>query len=211
MRVEAHTRYKTKDGKPVPGVTTVLGILNKPALVAWANRLGLQGIDSNKYVDEKASIGTLAHYFIMCHFRGIKPDTSDYSAKQIDQAENCLLSFYEWEKSHRLSPALVERPLVSEQYGFGGTPDFYGEVDRILTLVDFKTSKAIWPEMYYQVVAYTQLVEEYGYHPSSVRILRIGRDEDEGFEEKQVNNLGKRWEIFEACLRIYKLQKELRV
>ena len=34
---QAHTVYKTADGIRVPGVTTVLGVLNKPALIKWAN------------------------------------------------------------------------------------------------------------------------------------------------------------------------------
>ena len=42
--VRAHQRYKIEDGTIVPGVTTVVGILNKPALVPWANKLGLEGI-----------------------------------------------------------------------------------------------------------------------------------------------------------------------
>ena len=43
-KANAHTQYKLVDGTKVPSVTTVLGILNKPALVKWANNLGLQGI-----------------------------------------------------------------------------------------------------------------------------------------------------------------------
>ncbi len=44
-RSKVHTRYKLKNGLLVPGVTTVTGVLDKPALIIWANRLGLQGID----------------------------------------------------------------------------------------------------------------------------------------------------------------------
>src|SRR5438093_1588565 len=32
----SHTVYKNAAGKRVPGVTTILGILNKPALLKWA-------------------------------------------------------------------------------------------------------------------------------------------------------------------------------
>ena len=46
MKSKAHQRYKLADGTQVPGVTTITGQLNKPALIIWANRLGLQGIDS---------------------------------------------------------------------------------------------------------------------------------------------------------------------
>ena len=63
----AHTRYKTSDGQIVPGASTITGLLNKPMLVKWANNLGLQGIDSSKYTDKAASIGTLIHYLVECH------------------------------------------------------------------------------------------------------------------------------------------------
>ena len=92
----AHIRYELPDGTKVPGVTTVLGVLNKPALIIWANRLGLQGIDSSKYRDEMADIGTLAHQMIVDYFKGEKTNTDEYSKSQIDAAENCLLSFWEW-------------------------------------------------------------------------------------------------------------------
>ena len=39
-RSRAHITYKLADGTAVPGVTTVLSVLNKPALVKWANNLG---------------------------------------------------------------------------------------------------------------------------------------------------------------------------
>ena len=76
-KARAHTIYKLEDGTKVPGVTTVLGILNKPALVKWANNLGLQGIDSNKYRDEMADIGTLAHQMIVNYFNKVETDTTD--------------------------------------------------------------------------------------------------------------------------------------
>ena len=202
--------YKLEDGTIVPGVTTFLGVLNKPALVKWANNLGLQGIDSTKYVDEKADIGTLAHQMIADYLRGKETDTSEYSKVQIDQAENATLSFFEWEKTHPIKPVLIEERLVSEQFRFGGTVDCLGHINGDLCLVDFKTSRGIFPEMMLQVAAYRQLLAENGYTPTKVMILRVGRTDDEGFEERLVNELDKRWQIFQHCLEIYKLQKEVK-
>ena len=210
IRNKAHTTYPLLDGTLVPGVTTILGVLNKPALVPWANKLGLQGIDSSKYVDEKAAIGTLAHQMIADHLRGEITDTNEYSKLQIDQAENALLSFFEWEKTHHIEPVLVESPLVSERYRFGGTVDCIGLMDGELWLGDVKTSSGIFPEMLIQVAAYTRLAYEHELDIRKVRILRVGRTEDEGFEDRLVNHLSKRWEIFEHCLAIYNLQKEVK-
>jgi len=205
---KAHITYKFPDGTKVPGVTTVLGVLNKPALVIWANRLGLQGIDSSKYRDEMADIGTLAHQMIVDYFKKEKTDTSEYSKSQIDLAENCLLSFWEWEKGHKIEVILAEAPLISHQYGYGGTIDCFCKLDGQPTLLDFKTGKAIYPEFFYQLAAYEQLLAEARHLIEVTRILRIGRDADEGFEERTVGKLDKQFEIFKHCLAIYNLKKE---
>lgn len=206
----AHTIYKTEDGVRLPGVTTVLGILNKPALVKWANNLGLQGIDSSKYRDSMADIGTLAHQMIVDYFNGVKTDTAEYSSDQIDAAENCLLSFWEWEKGHDIKVIMAEVPLISREYGYGGTIDCFCELDGQTTLLDFKTGKAIYTEFFYQLAAYEQLLGEAGHLIEVTRILRIGRDNDEGFEERSVGDLSKHFDIFRHCLAIYKLQKEIK-
>lgn len=210
IKTKAHIRYKNQAGKRVPGVTTILSVLNKPALVKWANNLGLQGIDSTKYRDKMGDIGTLAHQMIMCHFLGKQCDMSEYSKDDIDKAENALLSFFEWEKNNKVDPILVEEPLVSEIYGYGGTIDLYAKLNGSPWLIDFKTSKALYSDMSHQVAAYQQLLNENSHLVGKVRILRIGRDESEGFEDKVIANLETHWKIFEHCLAIYQLNKEVR-
>lgn len=191
----------------MPGVTTITGQLDKPALVKWANNLGLQGIDSTKYVDHLAEIGTLAHAMIACYLKGEKCDTSDCTANQIDLAENACLSFYEWEKRNKLEPILVEQQLVSEEYQFGGTVDIYGACSIPFVLIDLKTGKAIYPEMWYQVAGYRILLREHGYPVDACRILRIGRDETEGFDDPVKKDTRIQEEIFIALLDIYNLKK----
>ena len=207
-RVKAHTRYKNKQGKSVPGVTTILGKLAKPALVPWANKLGLKGIDCKSYVDDKAAIGTLAHAMVTDGLAGKKTDTDEYSREQIDQAENSLLSFYEWERANKITPIQMEVPLVSEAFQFGGTPDIYGMVGDKPVLIDIKTSKAIYTEMSYQLAAYVLLLRENGMPVTDARILRIGRNEDEGFEVRRWDSLEKETEIFKHILAIYYLEKK---
>lgn len=206
---KAHTIYKLKDGTRVPGTTTVLGVLNKPALVAWANRLGLEGIDSSKYTDAAARIGTLAHYFVQCDFTGEKPNLDEYGKTEIDQAENALISFYEWKKAKVIEPIANELQLVSEQYRYGGTVDCYCKIDGDIWLLDFKTGRNVYSEMLIQLAAYRQLLNENGYPVERAKILRIGRSEDEGFEERTITDFTNHWELFKHCLEIYRLQKKI--
>ena len=121
-----------------------------------------------------------------------------------------MLSFFEWEKAHHITPILIEEPMVSEVFRFGGTIDCLGKINGNLCLIDFKTSRGIFPEMLIQVVAYKQLLVEHGHKVDQTTILRVGRTDDEGFEERFVNELDKRWQIFQHCLEIYRLQKEVK-
>jgi len=207
-RSKTHTRYYNKAGTLLPGVTTILGVLNKPALVPWANGLGLRGINVREYVDVLALIGTIGHDMICAHNKGVEFQRNGHPDELIDKAENCFLSYLSWEKQHKVDPILCEAGLVSETYGFGGTIDMFAKVDGVPTIVDYKTGKAIYPEHIYQVSAYRRLLDENGHDVQAVRILQIGRDEDEGFSEKVVSDTAREWEIFQHCLGLYRLMKK---
>jgi hypothetical protein len=203
-RSRPHTRYVNKAGRPIPGCTTVLGVLAKPALYRWNNQMGLKGIDTIKYVDVLALAGTLAHEMILCHLLD-KPFESDQPKDIIDKAENSFLSYLEWERKHTVEPILCEAALVSETHQFGGTIDFYGKIDGERALLDFKTAKAIYPEHLYQVSAYHTLLEENGYSVDNVGILQLGRSEDEGFIERVITDDSREWVIFQHALALYQL------
>ncbi len=207
---KAHTRYRNAEGIIVPGATTILNsVLAKPQLVPWANKMGLQGIDTNKYVDSMATIGTLAHYMIECYLKGESPDLSEYSPAEISLAENSALKFYEWEKSHTYELIFSEQQLVSEKYQYGGCVDIYWKLDGKYTLTDIKTCKGIYSEQHTQLSSYRQLLIENGYPVEECNILRIGRDESEGFDFINSKNLDLHFERFEHCLEIYRLNKLL--
>ena len=215
-KAKAHTIYKLKDGTGVPGVTTLTGVMDKPALVAWANKIGLEGIKVREYVDDLARIGTLAHYMVECHVKSLigeksEPDLSDYTPNQIDLAENAFLKFLEWEKCRKVEYLACELSLVSEKHRFGGTVDLLAKVNGTRTLIDLKTCKAIYDEMETQVGGgYKLLLEENGFVIDDVRILRIGRDETEGFEDKPVRKLDLHRKRILLCRELYELNKEIK-
>jgi len=211
-KTRAHIRYRTRDGAIVPGITTVLGLLNKPALLQWANNLGLQNIELRAYVDDKADIGTLGHAMVTDKLSGVETDTKDYSENQISKAENCALSFWQWEKEHPIEEVFfVERPLVSEAHRFGGTLDIYAKINGKREIIDLKTGSGIYPEHAWQVATLKVLLEENGFPVDGTRIINIPRAESESFVEKVVtsreNEIG--WQIFKSLLSIYNLKKEV--
>lgn len=209
--VKAHTQYVNNNGDKIVGVTTVLNsVLAKPYLVVWANKLGLQGIDSTRFTDKMAQIGTIAHLLVMHHLKGTTPDLSEYSQADINTAQNCMKSFYEWEKIHKLEPIILETPLSSDIYNYGGTADFIGKVDGQLEIIDFKTGGGLYPEYSVQLSAYRQLAKERGYEVNRARLLRIGRDDNEGFEERLITRFDLEFDLFKHCLAIYNLKKTLK-
>ena len=207
---KAHVVYKTSDGTRVPGATTITGLLNKPYLIKWANNLGLEGIDSSKYTDEAAAVGTLAHQMVQDHLQKRPTVTTSYSQLQIDLASNSFLSYLHWEEGHKIEPIICEVPMVSEQRKYGGTVDCYCILDGVPTIVDFKTGKAVYDEYFVQVAAYKELLIEHGHPVEQIKILRIGRDETEGFEERTVTDSRDYFSIFERLLDIYYLKKKLK-
>ena len=159
-----HVVKKNKDGKRVPSVTTVLGVMAKPQLVYWANKIGLEGIKVNEYVDDKAVIGTLAHYMAECDVNGVTPNYQsevEYSDEQIEQAKVCFDKYLEW-KSYQdeFEPMFSEIPLVSEEHQYSGTFDLIAKLNGKVTLIDFKTCSAIHDEALIQTVAYKEMIEE---------------------------------------------------
>lgn len=205
----AHQVYKDEQGETVPNVSKILSVLNKSALVKWANNLGLQGIDSSKYTDKMANIGTLAHAMICAHLMKQKMDTSEFSPSDVSLAENAVIKYFEWEKDKEIEPIMIEAPMVSKELRYGGQVDLYCKLNGTYTLIDFKTSKGIYPEMMYQLSAYKNLLIENGNKVERVIILRIGRDENEGFEEKNVGELDIHFRIFKNCLDIINAKKLL--
>ena len=209
-KTKIHTVYRTTSGEHVPNVTTVLSVLNKLGLLQWAWQCGCYGLDYREIRDLAGNIGTLAHYLILCHLKGETPDTAEYSKAEIDKAETCLIKYWDWQKENPFEAVLVEQSLVSDKYAYGGTIDCVAKSNGNLVLIDYKTGKGIYEEMFYQLAAYKQLLIENGYPVTKARILRIGRDGNEGFEIREAGNLDNEFQIFLDCLDIYKRKQNRR-
>lgn len=214
-RDSGHQVYKLADGTKVPGVTTITGVMAKPALVPWANKLGLEGIDSSKYVDALAAAGTLAHYLVECALLDEQPDQSyldEFSKVDQNHAETGYLKFLDWQKAHAVKLLGHEMQLVSEEERFGGTCDIYAEVNGVLTLIDVKTCKALYgagDEKFTQLAGYQMLLEANGYRVDEAYILRIGRNEEEGFEYVRSDRVPLHKQRFLACLDLAELNYKL--
>lgn len=203
-RYKEHQKYFLKDGTQVPGASTIANIgADKEGIIYWAWDCGRKGINYRDKKQQAADIGTIAHFMIECEIQGFKPDLGDFSQNDIDAARVPYESAMDWWNAQGLIPIAAELQLVSEHYGYGGTLDMpcrnrHSE----LVLLDWKTSKKIYPEQISQVSGYENLLEEHFHERVSQRaIVRVGKDGS--FEVRWLGALGGYFNVFKAQLALY--------
>ena len=209
-----HISYRNSEGKVIGGVTTILNVLNKPALIPWAYARGQQGVSLYGSRDKAANIGTIVHARIMAYYRGEEIDNSNIAPDIWGMTNNSLQSFFEWTKNRDIKPIIVEKPMISEKYGYGGTPDIFGEMDGEPTLLDFKTGSGIYEEHFIQIAAYLQLFKEAGCIVQKIVILNIPKTQDDYFSIQSISADGPlmdlRFRKFIKVLDIYNLDREIK-
>ena len=170
------SRYEDKRGNRLPSVTQILGLVwSKPALISWAHSEGLKGRPLNKTRDDAAASGSAAHELILSRIGGPKPILDSYTHSAIKEARISDHHAVSWIDEHEFEPVLVEQPLVSSKLGFGGTPDWYGLVDGVPTVLDIKTSKRVYPDHFVQAAAYAMLLKEAGHKVEALAVLQSPR------------------------------------
>lgn len=208
-KVKVHRRYKNRQGIPIPGVTTILNLLAKPALIHWAWKEGIEGRDYQKVRDRAGNIGTLAHYLIECSIKGMKPDVSEYSPANLEKAKNAYQAWLKWKKNFGdIETVTSEAPLICDT--FGGMLDWVIKQNNNHILVDFKTSKYIFFEMICQLAAYKYLwnTNNPDKEIKTCYILRIGKEDGE-FEQRRYTDLEKELKLFLHLRDIYFLKREM--
>lgn len=183
-----HTPYRNAAGERLPSVTTILGILNKPALLKWAWELGRDGKELERTRQGAADAGTVAHAMAECHLTGRVLDLSNIPPDIVTTAARSFGLFRDWWDASGYEALHTELQMVSERWQVGGTLDILAGKDGRRILLDLKTSKRIYPEMYVQVATYAAMYEEVtGEHVDECYILRIGKEDDATIEIKPVH------------------------
>lgn len=170
-----HTEYFNDKGVEVPSVTTILKILNKPTLVPWANFLGWKRQKVADILTESSLKGVMVHALIESnlldkYFLFIPVKGCDYHI-----LSTIFRNFLGWKEKNDIEAEFMEKKIVADK--FGGTIDFYGNINGKKTIMDIKTSKGLYIGMVLQLAAYTILLEQEGYEYEQVAILNINEKE----------------------------------
>jgi len=94
------------------------------------------------------------------------------------EVENAFRAFWNWSIDNDLKPISLEQTVYGD--GWAGTLDFYGYFDGKLYVIDWKSSKAHYPEMRYQVAAYRWAIYNKTYEvkdlPKGCGVLRLDKE-----------------------------------
>jgi len=159
------------DGVKIPlvSVTTILSALAKPQLIYWAaitaSGLALENplitakdaaAGIYKVRDNKGNIGSDIHHMIE------KDDYGDVE-KLPDRVKGYIVAYEKWKGSMSHDTIFNEKSVFSLKYKYAGTLDrIIKTKDGKIWLIDFKTSKDLYPETGLQLSAYKQSVIEMG-------------------------------------------------
>lgn len=223
---KTHTYKLGKDR--VPSVTTVLGILSKPGLDWWGYNQGINGVIEvlrNYDIDTehedvlkniKQAIRTLQltpnHVLNNAAKRGTTvhkafetfADSGNWPEVEKDY-QGYVKSIQAFIEKYEPEIIAVEQKVYSPSLKVAGTFDALMNIDNTLCLVDFKTSKAIYPTHQIQVSAYEGMRQELKMgneaQPLIVRAKESGR-------EAEVKESISSYEDFKTVYNVYKMMEQ---
>jgi ATP-dependent exoDNAse (exonuclease V) beta subunit len=195
----AHSYAVSVDGgapELVPSVTSILKVIDKPALPRWAaketaeyvgrtlkpgvmlDEIAIKNLvrDAKRApwdkAEEAADIGSLVHRFAEDFALGKDP------ALPVEaRARRAVDQFLGWWNANHVEVIAAERKVYSEEFRFAGTVDLVARVNGRLAVVDYKTSTGIWPEYRLQLAAYASAWgEEQDENIVDRWCLRFGKD-----------------------------------
>lgn len=231
-----------QDGKEsiLPGVTGVLGIIAKPALVNWAKKEALAVVRAGLLhrLGGKASkkIAVSADFIDkLIEVAKANPDKQKDDAaslgtrihayidavitgKPLGKIDNDMLKpvmgFDAWWKSANIEILMGDTRVASLKHGYGGSLDALGYdlANMTLVLTDWKSSKGIWLEYALQVAAYCKAFEEtFGIPILRAIIVRFAKDGQSGTPKGfEVAELRNIDESFAAFLAAKELQERMK-
>lgn len=165
---------------PFSGTTSITGaVLAKQGLTWWAAKcagdyiqanlkpgVALDELQIDKLVydairahtstrDSAAAAGTWVHSYMAARVAGKQlPDPINLGMlKAVKDADK-------WLAAQKLTPLRIEQPVLSLKMELAGTPDIVGELNGVLSIIDWKTGSGLYYEHLIQMALYAVMYEE---------------------------------------------------
>lgn len=188
----------TLNDRPLMGVTTILSVIAKPALIQWSANMAcdyiLKKFEEIKYpvaIDEQiyewikdarsahrkkkesaGDWGTSVHLAIEEWIKENKEPSLDEKGTEV------FNKFKEWAIKENVKFLESEKHVYSEKLWIGGIVDLVIEMNGKKYIGDIKTSSGIYNEAFFQMGAYNLCLEEMGEHKdiSGYLVINLRKD-----------------------------------
>lgn len=213
----------TLDGKPLTGVTTILSVIAKPALVPWAAKMVSEYIKGNCELKDGAYTVTPEQLDMAKNaHRAKKEDAAEKGTDLHALVESWVNSqitgvvsdmdympiekFIEWARRENVKFLATEKRMYSRNWWIAGTCDLLFEKDGKKYIGDVKTYAKIWDRVpFFQAAGYANMYEEMNEGKDTIAgycILRLSKDGS--FEEKWSFDVVGDTKAFFACVELYR-------
>lgn len=180
------------NNEPYVSVTTVLKVIDKPALRWWFGREVYYAMVKDPSMDEKKALaapyrkskkamlrGTTVHKMVEDYEHGDDPVSLIGG-----EFEGYAKAFKKWLNDNTVTIVENEKSVRSDIHKYAGTLDLIVKLDsdEALHIIDIKTGKDIYDDYFLQLAAYQHALAEQGWDIKHTAILLLNPDGTYKFE-----------------------------
>lgn len=224
-----HAYFADAEGtKAYNGVTTILRVINKPALIQWSANCAVDYIEEHggvggtvalevtpevlkearvahrKKKEEAGVAGTDVHSMIEVVIKNAIELSEGFITIDNSGLNNQVDLFIQWAKDNKVKFLASELRLYSQTSWFAGTCDFVCEIGGKLYTGDIKTSSAIYAENFIQASAYASALTEMGLYKDFGGVIIVNLPKKGGLKVEENYDLEGNFNAFKACLILHK-------
>jgi len=195
--------------------TAMLQVLSRPGardpeFVLAAVAEAVTGVKAADRERQKAvAIGTAVHAGIEWALRRHLGEDAGPAPHLPEAAAWAVESWKDWARSVDLEPLAIERTVYCLECGYAGTLDLYARVKGVLTVLDWKSGKAIYPEAFLQNLAYRHAAAVAGLPSAQGLIVRLPKQLDDPAWEVMPVPATLTLEDFLAAFRLWRWQRAM--
>ena len=204
--------------KSLTGCTTVLGVIAKPALIAWSSKMATEYIKNNApMIEDNDVVGYFVTEDVLqeaknahnlrktdagCVGTKIHKDISNIIEKAIKESKGKIpkkikvitpaeKAFCEWAIYNDIKFLETEKNVYSKKMFTGGIIDIIFELDKKIWIGDIKTSKSgIYPENFFQCAGYDLMLSTMSSYKEIEGYVILNIKENGSFTEKRKERVG---------------------